>query len=168
MNTDQLTLDAGWAGEKRAFEVVATDMTNTARFGTKRVGSTTATQIKQNADGCFSDTRCMKQTGQKNVCCLFKDLLTVTDNHRSGQRSRIPGCVYFAMHGWQFTLNYRIQSRNYSQNKGGCSQEIFTEPLQARDWLHPLGWKQNRWNLTRNLRSTFVGRIVSKLSGTSF
>lgn len=63
-----------------AFEVVDTDITNTARFGTKGLGSTIATRIKQNADGCFSDASCIKQTGQKNVC-LFKDLLTTTDIH---------------------------------------------------------------------------------------
>lgn len=89
-------MHGGRGQAERAFEVVATDMTNTARFGTKIVGSTTATQIKQNADGCFSDTRCTKQKGQKNVCCLFKDLLTATDNHTGGQCSRVPGCLYFA------------------------------------------------------------------------
>lgn len=89
-------MHGGGGQAERAFEVVATDMTNTARFGTKIVGSTTATQIKQNADGCFSDTRYTKQKGQKNVCCLFKDLLTATDNHTGGQCSHVPGCLYFA------------------------------------------------------------------------
>lgn len=85
MHTDQLTLDAGKKKKPkqkqqktRAFEVVDTDITNTARFGTKGLGSTIVTQIKQNADGCFSDASHIKQTGQKNVC-LFKDLLTTTD-----------------------------------------------------------------------------------------
>lgn len=68
----------------RTFEVVDIDITNTARFGTKRLGSTIVTGIKQSADGCFSDTGCIKQTGQKNVC-LFKDLLTTTDIHTAEQ-----------------------------------------------------------------------------------
>lgn len=42
--------------KKRAFEVMDIDITNSARFGTKGLGSTTVTWIKWNADGCFSDT----------------------------------------------------------------------------------------------------------------
>lgn len=37
MNTNQLTLDVG--KKTRAFEVVDTDIINTARFGTKGLGS---------------------------------------------------------------------------------------------------------------------------------
>lgn len=70
------SLNAG--ARTRAFEVVDPDITNTASFVTKGLGSTTGKWIKQNADERFRDTGCVKQAGQKHVCPV-KDLLTPTD-----------------------------------------------------------------------------------------
>lgn len=63
MNAKPLILDAG--GKKRAFEVMDIDITNSARFGTKGLGSTTVTWIKWNADGCFSDTAVLSRQDKR-------------------------------------------------------------------------------------------------------
>lgn len=143
MNAKPLILDAG--KKTRAFEVMDIDITNSARFGTKGLGSTTVTWIKWNADGCFSDTSCVKQTGQKDVC-LFKDLLTHWYPHNRVEWGNAPisqpaGTSQIVDDG--LLLNTRLGTGIILKRKD-FALKVHRALALPTDWLHPTGWRQNR------------------------
>lgn len=137
------------------------DITNSARFGTKGLGSTTVTWIKWNADGCFGDKSRVKQTGQKDVC-LFKDLMTPplpTQQSRVGQCSRFPACGHFTICGWQFCILNTEAGTGIIAKRKEFALKGRRAPALPTDWLHPTAWKQNGEILPDTCTLHLLGRF---------